>query len=192
MSNNFSWLNNGNFRADYGNGLEDQPQRLAISWVWDPTIIHRTGALYTYLVNNWELSSITTINSSRPYGSPTIRLPDTPVTGMFSNFSINGTGLSGRVPFWPVNSVWQPAMYREDMRVTKILPITERYKVNLNFEVFNVSNSWSPTSMTTQAYTETGGVLTLTPTAYGVGSGDSWPPDGTQARRLQVSARFIF
>jgi hypothetical protein len=76
--------------------------------------------------------------------------------------------------------------------LSKLLPIGERYKLYLNFEVFNVSNSWSPTSMTTQAFTEAKGVLTLTPTAYGVGSGDALNPDGTEARRLQVSARFSF
>jgi hypothetical protein len=65
--------------------------------------------------------------------------------------------------------------------------------LGLNFEVFNVSNSWSPTSMTTQEYLESSpGVLTLTPAAYGQGSADGGFPDGTQARRLQVSARFSF
>jgi len=37
-------------------------------------------------------------------------------------------------------------------------------------------------------YTETGGVMTLTPTAYGIGTADAGFPDGTQARRLQVRA----
>jgi hypothetical protein len=35
-------------------------------------------------------------------------------------------------------------------------------------------------------------VLTLTPSAYGVGSADGGFPDGTQARRLQISARIVF
>ena len=69
------------YRADYGNGLEDQPQRFVLSWVWTPTITHRDGAFYKYVVNNWQLSSITTINSSRPYGSPTINVSDTAVAG---------------------------------------------------------------------------------------------------------------
>ncbi len=62
---------NGNFRGDYGDGLEDQPQRLSIAWIWAPTITHRDGAVYKYLVNNWQLSSITTINMGPgPYGNP--------------------------------------------------------------------------------------------------------------------------
>jgi hypothetical protein len=88
--------------------------------------------------------------------------------------------------------VYQPAVYKSDARLCKILPFGERYKLALNFEAFNVSNSWSPTSMSKQAFTESGGVLTLTPSAYNQGLGDQATPDGTLARRLQVSARFTF
>lgn len=111
---------------------------------------------------------------------------------MFSTATINGSGLSTRVPFLPVNSVWQPAMYRSDARVSKIIPIKERYRLYLSFDMFNVSNSWSPTAMSSQEYTEAKGVLTLTPGAYGEGTSDALFPDGTEARRMQLSARFTF
>jgi len=192
LSSASNWLYNGNYKADRGVGLLDQPQRLVLSWVWAPKFTSRNDGIYKYLVNNWQFASITTLNSSRPYGSPTISLKDTPVTGMFSTFSINGSGLSGRVPFWSVDSVWQPARYQSDLRVSKLIPIGENYKLFLNFEVFNLSNSWSPTSMSTQAFTETKGILTLTPAAYGVGTNDIAAPDGTEARRMQLSARFTF
>jgi hypothetical protein len=192
MSSASSWLYNGNYKADKGNGLEDQRQRFVLSWVWAPTITHRIGAFYKYVVNNWQLSSITTINSQRPYGNATIKVNDTPVPGMFSNFTINGSGLSSRVPFLPANAIYQPAFYREDARLSKVIPFGDRYKLYLNFEAFNVSNSWSPTAMSSQEYTEKGGVLTLTPGAYAVGTSDGYFPDGTEARRLQVSARFTF
>jgi outer membrane receptor protein involved in Fe transport len=199
LSNANAWLVNGDFRGDYGDGLTDQPQRLSFAWIWSPTITHRDGAVYKYLVNNWQLSSITTINSSRPYGNPTISVSGTPVPGMFSTFSINGYGLSGRVPFLPESSVWQPATYRDDMRLSKILPFGDRYRLILSFEAFNISNSWSPTTMRTGAFTEAGSctavpsTCTLTPvTTFNTGSADALNPDGTEARRLQVSARFNF
>ena len=50
-------------------------------------------------------------------------------------------------------------------------------KLFLNFEAFNISNSWSPTAMTIQEYAETTrGVVTLTPGALGMGSTDGGNP----------------
>jgi hypothetical protein len=43
-----------------------------------------------------------------------------------------------------------------------------------------------------EAYIESKGVLTLTPTTYGFGTSDALNPDGTQARRMQGSARSVF
>jgi Carboxypeptidase regulatory-like domain/TonB dependent receptor/TonB-dependent Receptor Plug Domain len=202
LSNANAWLVNGDYRLDYGDGLEDEPQRFVASWVWTPTITHRDGAFYKYVVNNWELSSITTINSSRPYGNPTISDSSTAVVpGQFSTFSINGYGLSGRVPFLPESDVWQPASERDDIRLSKILPFGERYKLYLSFEVFNISNSWSPTSINEGAFDESSSAKTcgagappcLVPvSSLGTGYGDGLNPDGTEARRAQVSARFTF
>jgi hypothetical protein len=99
------------------------------------------------------------------------------------------------VPWLPVNSYVLPANYRSDARLTKALPFGEsgRYKLFLNFEVFNLANTWSATGFTSsQAYTETKGVLTPTPTFLYVPSADAGFPDGTQARRMQISARFTF
>jgi hypothetical protein len=186
------WLVNGNYKLDRGDGLEDQPNRLVVSFVYTPKFTSKTDAFSRYFINGWQLSSVTTINSSRPFGSPYVNIEDTPVTGMFSNFALNGYNTQGRVPFWAPNSVWQPAMYRTDARLTKVIPIGERYRLYGIFEAFNISNSWSPTSMSTQAFTESKGVLTLTPTAYGVGTADGAAPDGTQARSMQWAVRFTF
>lgn len=186
------WTYNGNYGFDKGSSLIDQRHRFSLAFVWTPTFIHTDNMFAKYVVNNWQLSSITTLASGRPTGSGTIRITDTPVTGMLSPSSLDGFGGNSRVPFLPVDSLYTPPTYREDFRLTKMIPLKERVNLSLNFEAFNISNTWSPTSLTTQVYTETKGVLTLTPTAYGVGSGDGGFPDGTQARRLQVSARLTF
>jgi len=65
-------------------------------------------------------------------------------------------------------------------------------RLQLKFEVFNVANTWTATSNSnSQAFSETGLVIKPTP-LYGQASADSGFPDGTQARRMQVSARFTF
>jgi hypothetical protein len=166
-----------------------------LNWVWSPKFTNRTDAFSRFVLNNWQLSSITTMASGHPSGSLTVSLKDTPVTGMFSNFSLNGTGFSGRVPFLPVNSYYLPAYYRSDARLSKVLPFGEgnRYQLYLNFEVFNLANTWAARGYTSsQAFTETKGILTPTPTSLYVPGNDAVPPDGTEARRMQVSLRFVF
>ena len=187
------WLYNGNYAADKGSGVLDQRHRFVLSWVWAPNFTKRTGAFFKYAVNNWQLSSITTMQSGHPYGSTIVYMTDTPVSGMFSNFSLNGSGLSSRVPWLPVDNYYYPASYRSDARLTKSLPFGERYKLDLNFEVFNLANTWSATSFTSnRAFSEAKGVITPTPQNLYVPSAAVTFPDGTEARRMQISARFTF
>jgi hypothetical protein len=193
LSNPNYWLINGNYKADKGSGTLDQRHRFVLSWLWAPTFTHRNGAFYKYVVNNWQLSSITTMASGHPYGSTIVYLTDTPVTGMLSNFSLSGQGLSSRVPWGTVNNYYYPAMYRSDARLSKVLPIGERCNLSLNLEVFNLANTWSATGYSSnRAYSETKGVITPTPQLLYVPNAAYASPDGTEARRMQISARFTF
>ena len=74
MSNAKAWLVNGNYKLDKGDGLEDQPQRFVFSWIWSPKLTSHTDAFSRYLLNNWQLASITTLNSRRPYASPYVNV----------------------------------------------------------------------------------------------------------------------
>ena len=186
------WTYNGLYGFDKGSGTLDQRQRFVFDFVWAPTITHSTSAFAKYVINNWQLSSITTIASGRVAGSPTIHMNDTPTSMLYSTNAIDGFNGNFRVPFLPINSLYTPWVETENFRLTKNIPLGERLNLGLNFEAFNIANNWSPTSLATQAFTEAKGVLTYTPTAFGYGTGDGGFPDGTQARRLQVSARITF
>ncbi len=187
------WTYNGNYGFDKGSGVLDQRQRFVLSFVWTPTFTHSSAAFAKYVVNNWQLSSITTLQSGRPTGSATIKMNDTPTTMLYSADALDGFNGNFRVPFIPVDSLYTPWVEQENFRLTKIIPLPrESMKLGLSFEAFNIANNWSPTALTTQMFTEAKGVLTYTPLAFNVGTGDGGFPDGTQARRLQVSARFVF
>jgi hypothetical protein len=187
------WTYNGQYGFDKGSGALDQRQRFVFAFVWSPTFTHSTGAFAKYVVNNWQLSSITTLQSGRPAGSLTIKMNDTPTAMLYSADALDGFNGNFRVPFLPANSLYTPWVETENFRLTKFIPLPrEGMSLGLNFEAYNIANNWSPTSMATQAFTEAKGVLTYTPTAFGYGTGDGGFPDGTQARRLQVSARFTF
>jgi hypothetical protein len=182
---------NGNYSFDKGSSALDQRHRAVLSFVEQPTFTHRNGAFYKYFVNNWQLSAITTLASGRPT-TAMIRTTDTAVPGMAFTTTINGFGGNARVPYWPVNSLYTEPTYRADVRLSKIIPINERFSAYLNFEVFNVSNTVVNTQISNQAYIESKRVLTLTPGAYNVGTQSAGFPDGTNARRAQVSARVVF
>lgn len=188
------WTYNGNYGFDKGSGLIDQRHRFVISFVWAPTFLHNDSWMAKYVVNNWQLSSITTIASGRPAGSLSVHMFDTPAPGsLYINNALDGFNGNFRVPFLPVDSLYTPWTQVENFRLTKNIPLpSDRVKLGFNFEAFNIANNWSPTSLGTQAYTESKGVLTYTPTAFGNPLGDSAFPDGTEARRLQISVRLLF
>jgi outer membrane receptor protein involved in Fe transport len=201
-------LYNGNNSAERADGWEDQRHRFVYSFVWSPTV-HSDNGFVKAVVNNWQLSAIATLASGRPYTSPAISVSSGPPTcsaslttnclpageSLLSSSYPNGFPGSKRAGFLPVNSILTPASYRADARITKFIPIQikdRETRLSLNFEMFNVSNSWSPTAMSSTEYTAKAGVLTLDTGAYGIGTASSGFPDGTQARRMQISARFQF
>ena len=187
------WTYNGQYRFDKGSGSLDQRQRFVTSFVWVPPTMHSENVFAKYVVNGWQLSSITTLQSGRPTGSLQIHMTDTPTAMLYGADALDGFNGNYRVPFLPVNSLYTPWVQQENFRLTKMIPLPkEKVKLGFSFEAFNIANNWSPTALTTQAFTEAKGILTPTPAAYGVGSSDGGFPDGTQARRLQISARLTF
>jgi hypothetical protein len=186
------WLNNGDYKGDKGSGSLDQRHRFVLSWVWAP-VVKFDNPILNKIANNWQLSSITTMQAGRPAGTLQAYLTDKPPVKNAFGYSLNGSGLSYRAPWLPVNSYYYPANYKSDARLSRIVPIHESYKLYLNFEVFNIANTWSATNYTSsRAYQGSKGVLTEMPQNLYVPSAAYGSPDGTQARRMQISARFVF
>jgi len=183
-------LFNGDYRQDKSSSSLDQRHRFAGTFIWMPTFSKSNSWMARHLINNWQLSQITTFASAQPQ-TPTIFVSGSPFSGGAYNTSLNGFGASTRVPFLPAASLDIDQVYRTDARLTKVLPFSERYQLHLNFEAFNVFNHVSNTSVNGQAFEARAGVLS--PTArLGEGSASQGFPDGTNARRAQVSLRFIF
>jgi hypothetical protein len=185
-------LFNGDYRADKGDGQLDQRHRLVFTFIAKHDFTKRTDAVSKYVINNWQVSGVTTLSSGRPTFA-TINIATKLAQIPF--FTLNGFGGDTRVPFLPTNAARLDGVYKLDARLTKNLPITERYKLTLNFEAFNVTNTPYDTSIGSgsshNAYSASN--LILTPVAgYGVGTQSAGFPDGTNVRRAQVSLRFVF
>jgi len=183
---------NGNYRFDKGSSSLDTRHRAVINWMWQPTFTQSSSRLARYLVNGWGVSGIVTLASAHPW-TPTVNVTSsTQFTGITMAFTtLNGSGGWNRVPFLPVGSLDVDKVKRMDARVERELPFTERVRGKIMFEAFNVFNMMYNTTISTQAYSATNGVLT--PTA-GVGRGTASQgfPDGTNARRAQVALRVTF
>jgi len=184
-------LYNGNYAGDKGSSGTDQRHRAVINWLWAPTLTKSNSWTARYLVNGWELSTITTMASSQPV-TATVSSSSGQFTGVTPAYtSFNGSGGWGRVPFWPVSSLNIDKMYRVDARLTRNLPFSERVKAMLAFEAFNAFNTQYNTGVNTTAYTMSKGVL-LPVSGLGVGNQSQGFPDGTNARRAQVALRLVF
>ncbi len=182
--NSFSNVFNGNNSFERGSGTLDQRHRFVYSFVWSPTVIRSGNQLAKYMLNGWQVSSIVTLAAGRPAGNPSITVSTAlpycsssvpqpcitlpaGATGLLSTSVIDGlVGGSSRVPFLPVNSIYTPASYHADARLRKFIPIKigdRETNLSLNFEAFNVSNSWTPTSLSTRVYTASKGAYLATP-----------------------------
>lgn len=180
---------NGDYRGEKGTSSLDQRHRATVATIWQPRVDSQNPILRR-LANNWQLSQISTFASSPP-ATGTVVVSGTPFPGAAFNGTLNGLGGSTRVPFFPLNSMNIDRIVRTDARLTRIIPVSERVSIQLNFEGFNILNHTYFTNVLTQAYTAVNGVLT--PTArFGEGSATGGFPDGTNARRLQVSARLVW
>lgn len=185
-------LLSGNYSADKGSSATDQRHRATVNWLWAPKFTASNSLAARYLINGWELSSITTMASSQPttaYAS----VSGTQFTGVsfYATSTLNGSGGWNRVPFWPVNSLDVDKMYRVDARLSRNLPFTEKVNGTLIFEAFNAFNTQYNTAVNTSAYVATKGVLAPV-SGLGVGNQSQGFPDGTNARRAQVAFRVVF
>jgi outer membrane receptor protein involved in Fe transport len=193
-------LFNGDYNDNRGDSSLDQRQRLVINWMWSPTFTTRKDLASRLLINNWQLSTITTIATGQPV-TESLSVGNTLTAGQIATLglpqnlaftsTVNGFGGSNQVPFLGINTLRLPNTYRVDARISKILPITEKFRATLNFEVFNLTNTITDTSIISRGYTANG--LNISPSAgLGTPTASSGFPDGTNARRAQVSLRLEF
>ncbi len=182
---------NGNFSSEKGSAASDVRHRLVITDVWAPTFTKNNSMMARYLVNNWQISSVTTLQTPQPVNSTT-NVSGNAFTGALVSGSLNGLGGGfSRVPFQPVSNLNIDSIYRVDARLAKKLPFTERVTGYLQFEAFNVFNTPYDTSRRTAEYDFSGTTLKLRPD-YATPSSTAASPDGTTSRRAQVSLRVLF
>ena len=165
------------------------------SAIWEPAYGKNSSHKFVkWAVANWQLSQITTLATGQP-ATTTMRIAGSPFAGAAFNTSLNGLGGTNRVPYLPFANMQLDNIYRTDARITKTLPFSERVKAYASFEAFNISNSQYNTGIINEAanFAVVNGVAGIRP-SLGLNNGIASQgfPDGTNARRAQVSLRLVF
>jgi hypothetical protein len=192
---------NGNQRFEKGRSPLDQRQRLVASGLIAPPMSDFGSSLANLALNGWQLSMIETYATPQgvdPYVSIGA-LPAALSNDVYST-TISGDGIGfasyQRVPFYPRSSLNLGTTLKTDLRLTKDIKIPHEQSVSLNLEVFNAFNYNTITSVNQVAIVanaDANGNGILTPvTGAGKGTASVGFPDGTNARREQVSVRYTF
>ncbi len=204
-------LDPSDLALEYGNSNFDIRRRLTGGLVMKTP--WRVRGVLGRAVNGWELAPTAEVRDGLPYsmqtsGSiPALRYTDTVgrkeiLSGLGA--SINGSGGAARIAEVGRNTFRYPGVINANLRVSKTTEITERVKLELLGESFNLLNHQNITSVDTTGYSisnsSTVGVNPKLTWQSGTKAGSSQfgtPLNGNntnlyQDRQLQVSARLHF
>ena len=166
---------------DRGNANSDIRSRFVFSGVWDSNFVPSgANALLRYALNGWQLSTIATLQSGRPYNSTIGGTPD---------INNDGNTRSDRTPGEGRNALRGPKFLSDDVRLSRFFPLgSERVRLQVIGEAFNVTNRVNFVNLRTTQYNFTGNSFVpapgfLTP-AVGSAAGDP--------RILQLAAKIVF
>lgn len=195
-----------NFSRNRGTAPTDQRHRLVANAVWEPRLT--TGAAGARALNGTRFSAIFSAESGRPV-SAVLNIPSIPFLASDGNVyngfgGVRGQGSGGDrnlLPTIPRNSFYGDANYRLDLRVARDIRVTERLVFEVIGEGFNLFNRTNFNGYFNTIYNATATTnatplaapIQLTPVSnFFVPNNDGSAPDGTNARRFQVSLRFRF
>jgi hypothetical protein len=210
----------GNFQNQFDPGANkgasslDQRHRANVYAVFQPGHVQTGHAFTNGLINNWGFSTIFTAETGRPY-SPILNLGNLPFVDPATGVTFNGFGgLRGQgggsdrniLPTLGRDSVYGDNNFRWDLRVSRSFQATERLRVEIFAEGFNILNhsnynGFNSTILNSQKLVTTNAPALATPVLltplvnqnpFGSPNNDGSQPDGTNARRLQFSLRLKF
>ncbi len=150
-----------NLGAEWGRSDLDIRQRFTGTLVAAPTFNVSNG-LAKLAANGWTLSAtytaqsgfpVTAFMSSYPSSGLGVGDPNNPskvagdggITG--AELSLFNSGTGGRVPQYARNAFEAPALQNVDARLARTFTLTEKLKVDIFAEAFNVTNSVMPISV---------------------------------------------
>jgi hypothetical protein len=121
--------NSYNPSSERGPSVTDQRQRLVAAISAEPHPFHRAQPLLGHIFNDWKISSVVNYGSGRPFSATVAGDPNQ-----------DGNDLNDRLPGYTRNAFTGPDYTTTDLRLTKLVRLGERYKLNFIAESFNLLN----------------------------------------------------
>jgi hypothetical protein len=188
-----------NRKIEYGPSDLDQRHRFVANGVWMPNLGGLSNRTERLLLNGWALSSIVTMSTGQPVFATISGAPSPLDGGVTGGVSYAGP-TQGRPGWLDRNYARMPGFHNVDFRLGRQFAVSERVKLSLIGEAFNLFNHTNVSSVNNTAffYAAAGsGLCTghtnacfypnsafLTPTAT---SNLMWGP-----RQLQISGKLTF
>ena len=167
---------------DRGNGNSDIRQRFVFSALWNLNFVpHDANPILRAALNGWQVSTIANLQSGRPYTST--------IGGASPDLNNDGNLRNDRTPGEARNALRGPNFLTDDVRVSRFFPLgTERVRLQLIGEAFNITNRVNIVSLRTTLYNYSG-------TSFSPVSNFFTPALGSAAgdpRILQLAAKISF
>ncbi|HYE72556.1 MAG TPA: hypothetical protein VEF04_04460, partial [Blastocatellia bacterium] len=164
-----------NRRRDRGNSVADQRHTFVFCFVGRPTF-NIENSFLNRLVNDNQLGIIATANSGETFN-------------ITSNLDLNADGVTGsdRPLFIGRNTGRTPNQVNVDLRYTRFVTFTERYKAEIIAEFINVFNRRSVFQINSVVTTNADGSLTAPLPDFSLRN-----PTALDARQFQLGFKFNF
>jgi hypothetical protein len=181
-------------RCDRASSFNDQRHRFVLSGIWQLNYANDLPSAAKAILGGWEISAILSAQSGQPYFG---------LVGGDPNG--DGNSFTDRLPTEGRDKFLLPATWSLDPRFSKSIKFTERAKLQLFVEAFNIFNHFNVPSVKPTEYVFNSTTRVLTPQFTGVnafglpttpGSGSNYPFAGpgqlNGARIFQLGARASF
>lgn len=187
FTNNNSPLNPFNLKGDYSLSDFDQRKRFAMSAFWDLPFHNLSSVPLRRALAGFQISTIVTLADGRPY-SGTIS-GNAPSSAGTASFGILGAGGSSRVPDVGRNTFTTPGFANIDVRLSREIKFSERFRWQLIAEAFNVVNRFQITGINTTQYNVSGTTLFPRTDFQSISAAGT---NIVRERQLQLGTRFTF
>jgi hypothetical protein len=141
-------LNPTSIASEYGNSIYDVRNRFVANAV--VLLPWKKGGILGYFTDGWQFSPIFQFQSGLPFSLATSGNAPGGLSG-----GINGSGGAFRINEVGRNTFRLPSTMVQDLRLSKSLKLTERYKMELMADLFNLANHTNYTGVSTTGYTIT-------------------------------------